>query len=100
MGGVIIILTREMGMGERLMNGIPARYRVILVEHLGSLFFDGRRSCTEGSFAGLSGLYCGDFLTVVYLYTIQCHLAYLPNHLSPLSQLSDIEHAGAQILMR
>ena len=33
MGGVIIILTR--GMGERLTYGIPAHYRVVLVERLG-----------------------------------------------------------------
>ena len=62
MGGVIIILTREMG--EWLMYGIPARYCVILVERLGSLFFDSRRSCTEDSFAGRSGLYHGECLVV------------------------------------
>ena len=62
MGGVIIILTR--GMGERLTYGIPARYRVVLVERLGGLFFGGRRSCIEDSFAAHSGLYCGDYLTV------------------------------------
>ena len=62
MGGVIIILTR--GMGERLTYGVPAHYRIVLVEHLGGLFFDGRHSCTEDSFAGHSGLYFGDFLTV------------------------------------
>ena len=67
MGGVIIILTR--GMGKRLTYGIPARYRVVLVERLGGLFFDGRRSCTEDSFAGHSGLYCGDFLMVIR-YTV------------------------------
>ena len=39
MGGIIIILTR--GMGERLTYGIPARYRVVLVERLEGLFFDG-----------------------------------------------------------
>ena len=44
MGGVIIILNR--GMGERLTYGIPARYRVVLIQHLGGFFFDGRRSCT------------------------------------------------------
>ena len=44
MGGVIMmILTR--GMGERLTYGIPARYRVVLMERLGGLFFDGGRSC-------------------------------------------------------
>ena len=62
MGGVIVIL--NWGMGERLTYGIPARYRVVLVERLGGLFFDGRHSCTEDSFAGHSGLYCSDYLTV------------------------------------
>ena len=47
-GGVIIILTR--GMGEQLTYGIPARYRVILMERLGGLFFDGGRSCVGDSF--------------------------------------------------
>ena len=46
MGGVIIL---TWGMGERLTYGIPARYRVVLVERLGGLFFAGRRSCTEDS---------------------------------------------------
>ena len=32
MGGIIMILSR--GMGERLTYGIPARYRVVLVECL------------------------------------------------------------------
>ena len=44
----IIILTR--GMGERLTYGIPARYCVVLMELLGGLFFDGRRSCAGDSF--------------------------------------------------
>ena len=48
MGGVIIILTR--GMGEQLTYGIPARYRVVLVERLEGLFFDGGRSCVGDSF--------------------------------------------------
>ena len=48
MGGVIVLFTR--GMGKRLTSKIPARYPVILVEHLAGLFFDGRRSCTEDSF--------------------------------------------------
>ena len=48
MGGVIIILTR--GMGERLAYGIPARYRVVLMKRLGSLFFDGGRFCVGDSF--------------------------------------------------
>ena len=47
MGGVIIILTREMG--EWLTYGIPAHYCVVLVERLGGLFFDSRRSCTKDS---------------------------------------------------
>ena len=54
MGGVIIILTR--GMGEQLMYRNLARYRVVLVERLGGLFFNGRCSCAEDSFAGHSGL--------------------------------------------
>ena len=48
-------------MGERLTYGILARYRVVLVERLGGLFFAGRRSRTEDN----SGLYCGDHLTVL-----------------------------------
>ena len=32
-----------------LTYGIPARYPVVLVERLGGLSFDGRRSCTEDS---------------------------------------------------
>ena len=47
-------------MGERLTYGILARYRVVLLERLGGLFFAGRRSCTEDN----PGLYCGDHLTV------------------------------------
>ena len=39
MGGIIMKLTR--GMGEWLTYGILARYRVVLVERLGGLFFDG-----------------------------------------------------------
>ena len=66
MGGVIIILTR--GMGERLMYGIPARYRVILERLRG--FFNGRGSCTEDSFAGHLSLYCGDFLMVSILVCV------------------------------
>ena len=62
MGGGTIILNR--GMGERLTYGIPVRYRVVLVERLGGLFFDGRHSCTKDSFAGHLGLYCGDYLMV------------------------------------
>ena len=58
--GVIIILTRVMG--EWLTYGVSAR--VVFEERLGGLFFDGRHSCTEDSFAGHSGLYFGDFFTV------------------------------------
>ena len=46
MGGVIVILT----MGKRLTYGIPVRYHVVLMEHLGGLFFDGGRSCVGDSF--------------------------------------------------
>ena len=48
MGEVIVILTR--GMGERLTYGILGRYRVVLMERLGGLFFDGGRSCVGDSF--------------------------------------------------
>ena len=48
MGGVIVILTRAMG--ERLTYGIPARYRLVLMERLGGLFFDGGRSFVGDSF--------------------------------------------------
>ena len=65
MGGATIILNR--GVGKRLTYVIPARYHVVLVDRLGGFFFDGRHSCTEDSFAGHSGLYCGDFLMVSIL---------------------------------
>ena len=65
MGGVIVLLTR--GMGERSTYGIPARYPVVLVERLGGLFFDGRRSCTEDSFVGRLGLYRCESLVVSIL---------------------------------
>ena len=68
MGGVIIILTR--GMGEWLTYGSPARYCVILVEHLGGLFFDSRRSCTKDYFVGCLGLYCGESLMVSMLVCV------------------------------
>ena len=68
MGGVIIILTR--GMVERLMYRIPAHYCVVLVERLGGLFFDSRRSCTEDSFVGRSGLYHGESLMVSMLVCV------------------------------
>ena len=54
-------------MGEWLMYGILARYRVVLVERPGGLFFDGRRSCIEDSFVGRSGLYRGRSLVVSML---------------------------------
>ena len=66
MGGVIIILTR--GMSKRLTYGIPARYRVILMERLGGLFFDGGCSCVGVFFAGHSGLYCCKSLVVSMLF--------------------------------
>ena len=58
MGGVIITLTRRMG---------EPTYRLSLTRcrsvRLGGLF-GGRRFCTEDSFAGHSGLCCGDFFAV------------------------------------
>ena len=60
MGGVIITLTR--GVGEP-MYGLSLSS--CLAAHLGGLF-DGRRSFTEDSFAGHSGLYCGDFPQQLY----------------------------------
>ena len=66
MGKVIVILTG--GMGERLTCGILAHSPVVLVEHLGGLFFDGRRSCDGDSFAGHSGLYrCKSFVVSILL---------------------------------
>ena len=64
MGGVIVVLTR--GMGEWLTYRSPVRYPVVL-ERLGGLFFDGRRSCTEDSFIGRSGLCRGESLVVSIL---------------------------------
>ena len=61
MGGVVILILTK-GVGERLTYGIPARYRVILVERLGGLFFDGRR-VSRGEYTclcvRLGGLYIG-----------------------------------------
>ena len=68
MGGVIIVLTR--GMGERLTYTILARYCVVLVERLGGLFFDGRRSCVGDSFTGHSGPYRGESLVVSILVCV------------------------------
>ena len=64
----LMILTR--GMGERLTYGIPARYRVVLVERLEGLFFEGERSCAGDSFAGHSGLYRCEFLVVSILFCV------------------------------
>ena len=58
------------GMGERLTYGILARYRVVLLERLGGLFFDGRRSCAGDSFAGHSGLYRGESVVVSKLVCV------------------------------
>ena len=63
-----MILTK--GMGERLTYGIPGRYRVVLVERLGGLFFDGRRSSAADSFAGHSCLYRGESLVVSILVCV------------------------------
>ena len=68
MGRAIITLTR--GMGEQLMYGILARYRVALVEGLVGLFFDGRHSYAGDSFAGHLSLYCGEFLVVSMLVCV------------------------------
>ena len=81
MGGVIITLNR--GMGERLMYGILARYRVVLIERLGGFFFDGRRSCIKDSFAGHSGLYCGDYLTVSCYTLAYQHTSILDKKVMP-----------------
>ena len=40
---------------------------LVLVKCLGGLLFGGRCFCTKDSFAGHSGLYCGDFLAVSIL---------------------------------
>ena len=64
MGRIIIILTREMG--ERLTYGITACYRVVLMERLGGLFFDGGHSCVRDSFRWSFGsvplrVFCGEY---------------------------------------
>ena len=66
MGGVIIILTRRMG--EWLTYRISTHYRVVLMEHLGGLFFDGGRSCA-GVFCH-SGLYHCESLVVSIRYCV------------------------------
>ena len=62
------MLTR--GMGKQLTYGILARYHVVLVERLGGLFFNGRRSCAGDSFAGHSGLYRSESLVVSILVCV------------------------------
>ena len=37
----------------------------------GGLLFGGRHFCAENSFAGLSGLYCGDFLALSILVCVR-----------------------------
>ena len=56
MGGVIITLTR--GMGEPTYHLPQTHCRPMC---LGGLLFGGRRFCTKDSFAGHSGLCCGEF---------------------------------------
>ena len=58
MGGVITTITRRMG--EPTYHLSLTRCRSV---HLGGLF-GIRRFCTEDSFAGHSGLCCGDFFAV------------------------------------
>ena len=59
-GGVITTLT--MGIGK-LTYGLSLSSRLGGVS--GDLLFDGRHSCTEDSFTGHPGLYCGDLLAVL-----------------------------------
>ena len=72
MGGVVILILTK-GVGERLTYGIPARYRVILVERLGGLFFDGSR-VSRGEYTclcvrlGRWALYRSMFLLVTAAY--------------------------------
>ena len=68
MGGVIINFTR--GICERFTYGIPARYCVILMEHLGGLFFNGGAPVPEILFAGHSGLYHCESLVVSILFCV------------------------------
>ena len=53
-------------MGEWFTYGIPAWYRVVLVECLGGLF-DGRCFCAGESCAGHLSLYHGESLVVIIL---------------------------------
>ena len=43
---------------------------VVLVDRLGGLLFDGRRSCIDGSFVARSGLYRGESLMVSVLVCV------------------------------
>ena len=49
---------------------ILACSRVVLVEHLGGLFFNGRHSCAGDSFAGHSGLYRSESFMVSILVCV------------------------------
>ena len=69
-GGVNGWMILTSGMGERLTYGIRARYQVVLVEHVGGLFFDDIWSCAGDSFAGHLGLYCGKSLVVSILVCV------------------------------
>ena len=76
MGGVIVILTR--GMGKRLTYGISARYRVVLMERLGGLFFDGGRSCVGGSLRWSLGsvplrVSCGEYTFLCVRFGQRAH---------------------------
>ena len=64
MGGVIIILTR--GMGERLTYGIPARYRVVLMDCSSMV----GAPVSEILFAGHSGLYRCESLVMSILFCV------------------------------
>ena len=59
-------------MGKQLTYRIPARYRVVLVERLGGLFFDGRRSCTEDSFLVVRIYIATSLSWWVYLFERGC----------------------------
>ena len=83
-------------MGKQLTYGIPARYHVVLVEWLGGLFFDGRRSFARDSFTGHSSLYCGESRGeyILYLSVIKSPLsAHLPAWQVSLSSHPDKDFA-------
>ena len=73
LGGVIIILTR--GVGKWLTYGIPARYRVVLVEHLGGLLFDDRHSCAGDSSLVIRVCTAASPSWCVYLFVCETQLA-------------------------